>query len=239
MTELLRITDVYAGYGHAVVLEGITLALEEGEALAVLGRNGAGKTTLVATLMGHTRLHRGELRWRRRDLGALSAHRRAAAGIGWVPQEREIFRSLTVDENLTVAARPGPWNSARVYRLFPRLAERRTHYGNQLSGGEQQMLAVGRALTLNPCLMLLDEPLEGLAPVIADELILAIRGMIDEEGLSIILVEQHADTALSLTQRAVVLERGRIVHRAQSAELARDPAMLQRLVGIPDTRAEF
>src|SRR5712692_2901723 len=232
--ELLRLTDVYAGYGHAVVLEEITLAVAEGEALTVLGRNGVGKTTLMATLMGHTRLHSGELRWRQQDLRTLAPHRRAAAGLGWVPQEREIFPSLTVDENLGVAGRPGPWDSARVYRLFPRLRERRRHYGNQISGGEQQMLAIGRALMLNPRLMLLDEPLEGLAPVIVDELTLAIRSMIEQEGLSMILVEQHAEIALSMTHQAVVLERGRIVHRAASSELARDPLALGRLVGISE-----
>jgi len=232
--ELLRLTDVYAGYGHAVVLEEITLAVAEGEALTVLGRNGVGKTTLMATLMGHTRLHKGELRWRQQDLQALPPHRRAAAGLGWVPQEREIFASLTVDENLQVAGRPGPWDSERVYRLFPRLSERRRYHGNQLSGGEQQMLAIGRALMLNPRLMLLDEPLEGLAPVIVEELTVAIRGMIEQEGLSVILVEQHAEIALSMTHQAVVLERGRIVHRARSAELARDPLALSRLVGISE-----
>lgn len=237
MTELLQLNGVHAGYGRAVVLEDVAFAVTEGEALAVLGRNGVGKTTLMETIMGHTRLHRGELRWQHQDLRALPPHRRATAGLGWVPQEREIFPSLMVDENLQVAGRRGPWDRERVYGLFPRLRERRRHFGNELSGGEQQMLAIGRALMLNPRLMLLDEPLEGLAPVIVNELTAAIRDMIEQKGLSVILVEQHLEIALSLTHQALVLERGRIVHRAASAELARDSHTLNRYVGIQDTHA--
>src|SRR4051812_16792869 len=232
MSELLRLTGVCAGYGHAVVLEEVTLAVAEGEALAVLGRNGMGKTTLVATIMGHTRLHSGELHCRQQDLRALPPHRRAAAGLGWVPQEREIFPSLTVDENLSVAGRPGPWNSQRVYRLFPRLQERRRHFGNQLSGGEQQMLAIGRALMLNPRLMLLDEPLEGLAPIIIEELAQALGNL---AGIAMILVEQHAEIALSLTEQALVIERGRIAHRGRSRELLAEPTLLERYVGVQAT----
>ena len=237
MPELLQLNGVHAGYGHAVVLENIAFTVSAGAALAVLGRNGVGKTTLMETIMGHTRLHRGEMRWQQQDLRALPPHRRAAAGLGWVPQEREIFPSLTVDENLQVAGRRGPWDRERVYGLFARLRERRRHFGNELSGGEQQMLAIGRALMLNPRLMLLDEPLEGLAPVIVDELTAAIRNMIEQEGLSVILAEQHVEIALSLTHQALVLERGQIVHRAASAELARDSVTLNRFVGIQDTRA--
>ena len=238
MAELLQLNGVHAGYGRSVVLEDIAFAVSEGEALALLGRNGAGKTTLMETIMGHTRLHRGELRWQQQDLRALPPHRRAAVGLGWVPQEREIFPSLTVEENLQVAGRRGPWDRERVYGLFPRLRERRRHFGNELSGGEQQMLAIGRALMLNPRLLLLDEPLEGLAPVIVNELTAAIRDMIEQEGLSVILVEQHVEIALSLTHQALVLERGQIVHRAASAELVHDSVTLNQFVGIESAPAE-
>ena len=210
-----------AGYGDAVVLDDISLEVPEGGSLAVLGRNGVGKTTLLLTIMGFTQRHA------RRDRAgaaptsrAAPPHRRARAGLGWVAQEREIFPSLTVEENLTVAARPGRWDLARVYDLFPRLAERRANMGNQLSGGEQQMLAIARALMTNPALLLLDEPLEGLAPIIVEELAAAIGRMIEDEGTAIILVEQHAEVALSLTQEALVMERGAIVHRAPSREAA-------------------
>ncbi len=237
MPELLRLLDIEAGYGEAVVLEDFTLSLAAGETLAVLGRNGVGKTTFMATLMGHTRIRRGEMRWLGENLRATPPHRRAQLGLGWVPQEREIFPSLSVEENLTVAARLGPWHLKRVYELFPRLEERRANKGNQISGGEQQMLAMGRALMLNPRLLLLDEPLEGLAPVIVEHLVCAIRQMASQEGLAIILVEQHAELALSLTGNAIVLERGRIVHRASSRELEVDKATLARLVGIRRDRA--
>lgn len=232
MPEVLRLQNIEAGYGDAVVLEDFTLSLAEGETLAVLGRNGVGKTTFMATLMGHTRIRRGEMLWFGENLRAMSPHRRAHLGLGWVPQEREIFPSLSVEENLTVAARPGPWHLKRVYELFPRLEERRTNKGNQLSGGEQQMLAMGRALMLNPRLLLLDEPLEGLAPVIVEHLASAIRQMASQDGLAIILVEQHAEVALNLTRNAIVLERGRIVHQAASHELEADRATLARLIGV-------
>lgn len=232
MPELLCLEGIEAGYGDAVVLEDFTFTLAEGETLVVLGRNGVGKTTLMATLMGHTRIRRGEMRWRGENLRATPPHRRAHLGLGWVPQEREVFPSLSVEENLTVAARPGPWTLRRVYELFPRLQERQGNKGNELSGGEQQMLAMGRALMLNPCLLLLDEPLEGLAPVIVESLAAAIRRMAEQEGLAIVLVEQHAELALGLTQNAIVLERGRIVHRSPSRQLADDGTTLARLVGV-------
>ncbi len=229
---LLRVDGVQAGYGEAAVLDDVSFALEEGGSLALLGRNGMGKSTLLATLMGHTRMRAGTIALRGRPLERLAPHRRPAAGLGWVPQEREVFPSLTVEENLTVAARPGPWTLGRVQELFPRLRERRANLGSQLSGGEQQMLAIGRALMLNPALVLLDEPLEGLAPVIVEELSAAIRRMVEREGLAVILVEQHAHIALGLTRDAIVLERGRIVHRAPSAALMRDQATLERYVGM-------
>ncbi len=229
---LLVLHDVRAGYGDAVVLDGISLELPEGGSLAVLGRNGVGKSTLLLTIMGATGVARGALSWRGADLTAMPMHRRARAGLGWVAQEREIFPSLRVEENLTVASRRGRWDLAAVYGLFPRLAERRANMGNQLSGGEQQMLAIARALMTNPALLLLDEPLEGLAPIIVEELAAALARMIRDEGTAVILVEQHAEVALSLTQDALVMERGTIVHRAASRELLDDAATLERLIGL-------
>ena len=232
MAELLAVEGLTAGYGDGIVLEDVALTIDEGDSLALLGRNGMGKTTLLVTLMGFTRMHRGTLRWRGRDLAALPTHRRSRSGIGWVPQERFMFPSLTVEEHLTAVARPGPWNVARVYEIFPRLAERRANFGNQLSGGEQQMLAIGRALMVNPALLLLDEPMEGLAPIIVQELMGVIRELVEDAGMAVIVVEQHARLALTLTRNAIVLERGRVVHRAPSEALLRDPATLHRLVAV-------
>jgi branched-chain amino acid transport system ATP-binding protein len=230
--SLLSLTDVRSGYGSAVVLDGISFTLPERGSLAVLGRNGVGKTTLFLTIMGYTQLSRGRILWRGEDITRRPPHRRALAGIGWVAQEREIFPSLSVEENLTVAARPGRWTLDAVYEVFPRLAERRRNFGNQLSGGEQQMLAIARALMTNPALLLLDEPLEGLAPIIVEELAAAIRRMTSEGSNAFILIEQHADIALSLTEAAIVIERGRIVHSGGSAALLADHAALDRLVGL-------
>ncbi len=232
MASLLEVEDLGAGYGNASVLEGVSFALDAGASLALLGRNGMGKTTLLATLMGLTRQTRGRIRLDGRDLAAVPSHRRARAGLGWVPQERDIFASLTVEENLAVVARPGPWTLERVYATFARLAERRGNFGNQLSGGEQQMLAMGRALMLNPRLLLLDEPLEGLAPIIAQELLAVMTRMVREASMAVILVEQHAHQILPLTQRALVLERGRVVHDGASAELVAQPALLERWLGV-------
>ena len=226
---MLELDQLRAGYGDAVVLEDISLKLDEGGSLAVLGRNGVGKSTLLLTLMGFTRVHSGAVRFRAGDITHMPPHRRAQAGIGWVAQEREIFPSLSVEENLLVAARPGRWDARAVYRLFPRLQERRANMGNQLSGGEQQMLAIARALMTNPALLLLDEPLEGLAPIIVEELAVALKNL---HGVATILVEQHTAIALSLTEDAVIIERGRIVHRARSADLARDPDMAERVLGL-------
>jgi branched-chain amino acid transport system ATP-binding protein len=236
MAELLRVEGLSAGYGDAVVLEDVAFSLEAGDSLALLGRNGMGKTTLLATLMGATRRHAGALRLHddggARDLAGAPAHRRAALGLGWVPQERDIFASLTVLENLTVSARPGHWDLRRVYALFPRLEERRANLGNQLSGGEQQMLAMARALMLNPRLLLLDEPLEGLAPLIVQELLGVIRRLIEEGSMAVILVEQHARQILPLTRQAMVLERGRQVFLGASATLREDGALLERWLGV-------
>jgi branched-chain amino acid transport system ATP-binding protein len=232
MAELLAVDGVTAGYGDAVVLDDLSLSMEEGDSLALLGRNGMGKTTLLTTLMGLTKLHRGTIRWRGGNLAAMPTHRRCHAGLGWVPQERYMFPSLTVEEHLTAVARPGPWTVPKVYGIFPRLAERRANFGNQLSGGEQQMLAIGRALMVNPSLLLLDEPMEGLAPIIVQELMSVIRDLVEETGMAVIVVEQHAKLALSLTRNALVLERGRVVHRGTSEALAADEATLHRLVAV-------
>ena len=229
---LLSLNDIRAGYGSAVVLDGISFDLPDHGGLAVLGRNGVGKSMLLLTIMGYTQVGRGRVVWRGDDIATWQPHRRAQAGIGWVAQEREIFTTLTVEENLTVAARPGRWTLAAVYDLFPRMAERRRNLGNQLSGGEQQMLAIARALMTNPALLLLDEPLEGLAPIVVEELAAAIRRMTEENAGAFILVEQHADIALSLTQSALVLERGRIVHAGPSAQLLADHATLDRYIGL-------
>jgi branched-chain amino acid transport system ATP-binding protein len=229
---LLALKDVRAGYGDAVVLDDLSLEIPERGSLAVLGRNGVGKSTLLLTIMGYTQVRRGSVTWRGADITALPPHRRARAGIGWVAQEREIFPSLTVEENLTVASRPGRWTLKAVTDLFPRLAERRNSKGNQLSGGEQQMLALARALMTNPSLLLLDEPMEGLAPIIVEEVVRAIQRMREDDRTAVVLVEQHAQIALSLTEQAVLLERGRIVHRAKSANLLRDHAALDRYIGL-------
>jgi branched-chain amino acid transport system ATP-binding protein len=225
MAELLRVETLTAGYGEARVLQGVSFALEDGRSLALLGRNGVGKTTLIDTLVGVTTRFSGRIVLGGRDLTPLKPHARARAGIGWTPQERNIFRSLSVEENLTAVARPGPWTVRRVFDLFPRLEERRTNGGRQLSGGEQQMLAIGRALMLNPRLLLLDEPTEGLAPIVVDELLAALRELA-RAGLSMIVVEQKPRKILPFTDQAIVLDRGAIAHAAASADLLADPAAL-------------
>jgi branched-chain amino acid transport system ATP-binding protein len=235
MRELLSVEQLSAGYGEAVVLSGISLSLAEGQALALLGRNGMGKTTLINTIVGVTRRFSGTIALAGLDITRLRPDQRAHVGIGWVPQERNIFRSLTVQENLTVVAQPGRWTTNTVYALFPRLSERRRNLGNQLSGGEQQMLAVGRALVLNPRVLLLDEPLEGLAPILAEELLGALRRVIRDEGTSAILVEQNAKKILGVTDRAVILERGAVVHAADSATLLNDRAALETYLGVTDS----
>ena len=228
----LALEKIVAGYGETVIIENVSLMVPPGGTLAVLGRNGVGKTTLLATVMGHTNLRAGQISFAGSDLSGLAPYRRARCGIGFVPQEREIFRSLTVAENLTVAARPGDWSLARVYDLFPSLASRRLHRGNQLSGGEQQMLAIGRALMGNPSLLLMDEPLEGLAPVIVDSLLDAFDRLKREQSLAMVLIEQHARLALDFASEAIVLDRGTIVFAGPSSELLADPDRLHRLIGV-------
>ena len=232
MAELLQVEGLRSGYGEAVVVQGVSLTLGQGQSLALLGRNGTGKTTLLNTLIGVTRRHAGRIVLAGQDITALPPHRRAAAGIGWVPQERNIFKSLTVDENLTAVARPGPWTVQRAYEMFPRLAERKANMGNQLSGGEQQMLAVARALVLNPKLLLLDEPLEGLAPIMVEELLRSIARVVRDEGMSAIIVEQNPKAILPITHRTVVLDRGAVVHEGLSAELLADRARLDRWLAV-------
>jgi branched-chain amino acid transport system ATP-binding protein len=228
----LVLDRVSAGYGETVVIEEISLDLPPSGTLAVLGRNGVGKTTLMATIMGHTRLRGGAIRFAGREITALPSYRRVRLGIGFVPQEREIFPSLTVEENLLVAARPGRWSVARVYEFFPSLGERRRNRGNQLSGGEQQMLAIGRALIGNPSLLLMDEPLEGLAPVIVDALLAGLDRLKREDDLALLLVEQHARLALELAPEAIILDRGVIVFAGSSGELLDDSQRLTSLMGV-------
>ena len=228
----LVLDGVEAGYGETVVLEKISLALPPGGTLAVLGRNGVGKTTLLATIMGHTRLHAGRIRFAGRDFSILPPYRRARLGIGLVPQEREIFPSLTVEENLLVAAQPGAWTLPRIYDLFPALASRRRNRGNHLSGGEQQMLSIGRALIGNPALLLMDEPLEGLAPVIVDTLLSGLGRVRREDHLSLMLVEQHARLALEFAEDAIILDRGAIIFSGPSRELLDAPERLEALMGV-------
>jgi branched-chain amino acid transport system ATP-binding protein len=231
-TADLTLERLRAGYGRTVVLDGVSLSLQSGATLAVLGRNGVGKTTLLSTIMGHTTLHGGTIRFRGRDITALPAYARCRAGIGLVPQEREIFPSLTLEENLTVAQRPGRWTLERVYDFFPRLAERRRNRGNQLSGGEQQMLAIGRALMGNPLLLLMDEPLEGLAPVIVDALLSGLDRLKREDDVALLLVEQHARLALEFAENAVILDRGAVVFSGASRPLLEAPERLAGLIGV-------
>jgi branched-chain amino acid transport system ATP-binding protein len=238
MPDLLAIDHLCAGYGEAVVIPEMSLRLGEGQVLALLGRNGTGKTTLINSIVGVTRRFSGTVKLGGKDITTLRPDQRARGGIGWVPQERNIFRSLTVEENMTAVAQPGQWTVKKVYDMFPRLEERKNNFGNQLSGGEQQMLAIGRALTLNPQVLLLDEPTEGLAPIIVDELLLALGKITRAGGICSIIVEQNAQKILGLADRAVILERGTIVHDAPSAALKADPAVLERFLGVAGGKAK-
>jgi branched-chain amino acid transport system ATP-binding protein len=229
---LLQVRGLLAGYGHARVLHGIDFVLEPGRTLVIIGRNGVGKTTLVETLMGLTTLHGGEIDFAGQRVEQLPAHRRNRLGIGWVPQSREIFPSLTVEENLRVVARPGPWSVERVCTLFPRLAERRRHHGDELSGGEQQMLAMARALITNPRLLLLDEPVEGLAPLIVQEMFSAIDAMRRSGDMALIVVEQKHELALAHGDDCIVIDHGTVVHRATCTSMQGDAALLDRLLGV-------
>ena len=234
MADLLELEGISAGYGEAVVLTDISLKLPEGQALALLGRNGTGKTTLINTIVGLTRRRAGIIRLGGVDVTRLRPDQRAMAGIGWVPQERNIFKSLTVDENITAVATKGPWTLERIFAMFPRLAERRRNMGDQLSGGEQQMLAIGRALALNPRVLLLDEPTEGLAPIIVDELLAALRKIVREEQIAAIIVEQSPRKILPLTDTAIILDRGMIAYKGDSAALAGDATTLANLLGVAE-----
>jgi branched-chain amino acid transport system ATP-binding protein len=228
----LELAGVRAGYGATVVLEGLDLRIGRGECVAVLGRNGVGKSTLLATIMGHATLQDGAILFAGQDIAGWRPHRRARAGLGWVPQEREVFPSLTVRENLAVASRPGAWTMARAFELFPRLRERAGHAGRALSGGEQQMLAIGRALVGNPSLLLMDEPFEGLAPIVVDQLASVIARLRADGAMTMLLVEQRPDIALELAERAVIMARGRVVFDDTSARLSSDPDLLHTLVGV-------
>jgi branched-chain amino acid transport system ATP-binding protein len=229
-SPVLELSDVWAGYADTIVLEGISLSLPPRGSLAILGRNGVGKTTLLATIMGHTQMKSGRIEFKDQSIEKAPIFKRSRLGIGYVPQTRDIFPSLTVAENLKVAQRPGRWPIERVYDLFPRLSERQHNMGNQLSGGEQQMLAMGRALMGNPDLLLLDEPMEGLAPIIVEMLLRVIERLIKEESLSVILVEQSAKLALGVTQEVLVLSRGQIIHQGQSEALLNNPDLLAQLI---------
>jgi branched-chain amino acid transport system ATP-binding protein len=237
MPDLLAIENLRAGYGEAIVLPNMSLRMPEGQVLAVLGRNGTGKTTLMNSIVGVVRRFGGSITLAGRDITAMRPDERARAGIGWVPQERNIFRSLTVEENMTAVAQPGPWTVDEIYEMFPRLKERRGNFGNQLSGGEQQMLAIGRALTLNPKVLLLDEPTEGLAPIIVEELLKAIGSITRGTGICSVIVEQNAQKILGLADRVVILERGTIVHDAPSQALKTDPSVLERHLGVAGAAA--
>lgn len=232
MAPLMQVDAVTAGYGATVILEQISLGVEAGDAVSVLGRNGVGKTTLLATIMGHTTLHSGSILFGGENISRWPIYRRSAAGIGFVPQEREVFRSLTVHEHLSVAARPGKWDADAVYRLFPGLKSRMDAFGNQLSGGEQQMLAIGRALVTNPSLLLLDEPLEGLAPVVVEELIAALHSLRSSGELTIVLVEQHARIALEFSSRTIIIDHGTVVYEGDSRPLLDDELRLSQLLGF-------
>ncbi len=228
----LELDKVFAGYGETVVLEDIKLTLGAGDTLSIIGRNGVGKSTLFATIMGHTNLHGGRLLLHGKDISQIATYRRVTSGLGYVPQEREIFPSLSLRENLEVAARPGPWTIDKVFELFPRLGERAENRGNQLSGGEQQMLAIVRALVGNPTVLLMDEPSEGLAPVIVEELARAVKQLSMAGELSMVLVEQNTRLALDIAPRVAVMDRGRIVYDGASATLRDDPARLEQLIGV-------
>jgi len=232
VAEALALRHVSAGYGETVVLEDVNLALAPGESISVIGRNGVGKTTLLATVMGHTTMHAGEVTLGGVGLNRMAIFRRARRGLGWLPQEREIFPSLSVRENLTIGARPGHWTLERVIELFPNLGARLSNMGNQLSGGEQQMLSIARALLTNPSVLLMDEPTEGLAPVIVEALAAVLQRLRGEGALSIVLVEQNSRVALAFSSRTVVMDKGRIVYDGESAALRADPERLAALIGV-------
>lgn len=231
-TPLLRIHNLTAGYGEARVLHDVELSIAHGSSLALLGKNGMGKTTLLRTIMGLTTQHAGAIHYQQQPINALASWQRARIGIAWSPQERAIFSSLTVEENLIIVQQPGPWNLPTIYQLMPRLAERKRHTGMQLSGGEQQMLAIARALIRNPLLLLLDEPLEGLAPTIANEILQLLQTLVDRSQISVIIVEQRARQILPIVNEAVILERGKVVYHDSASTLLTDINSQERWLGV-------
>jgi branched-chain amino acid transport system ATP-binding protein len=232
MADALVVSGVFAGYGETHVLEDLSLTIEEGASLSVIGRNGVGKSTLLATIMGATDQHGGSIKLFGQEISRMPIHRRVRAGLGYVPQEREIFPSLSVQENLTVGAQPGDWTVEKILEMFPNLAGRLDNMGNQLSGGEQQMLSIARALMGQPKLLLMDEPSEGLAPIIVEELVRVMRRLGEDGGMTVVLVEQNPRVALDFSNRTIVMDRGRIVHDGASQELASDKELLDRLIGV-------
>ncbi len=237
MSAVLDLCDVTAGYGPTVIIENLSLALQAGEVLAVLGRNGVGKSTLMKTIVGQTRLHRGEVHLKGESIGRLPSYRRALSGIGYVPQERDIFGTLTIEENLRISARSGRWTVEAIFELFPNLAGRRRNRGDEISGGEQQMLSIGRALVGNPSVLLLDEPMEGLAPVIIDQILKVLHTLRSAGGLVIVLVEQYALMALEFAPRTIVLDRGRAIFDGRSIELSGNPELMASCLGLSGSLA--
>jgi branched-chain amino acid transport system ATP-binding protein len=234
MASALELKGVSAGYGETVVLEEVSVALAPGESISIIGRNGVGKTTLLATVMGHTNLHKGDVVLAGSSIARVPVYRRALLGLGFVPQEREIFPSLSVRENLEVGARAGAWTQERIFELFPNLKARLSNKGNQLSGGEQQMLSIARALLTNPSVLLMDEPTEGLAPVIVEALAAVLAQLRKAGGLSIILVEQNSRVALEFSPRTIIMDKGRIVYDGESAPLRADPERLAKFIGVQE-----
>jgi branched-chain amino acid transport system ATP-binding protein len=230
---MLKLEGVVAGYGPTTVLDGLSFEVGGGERLAMIGRNGVGKTTALRAIMGLLPLRSGKVIFQGQDVSSLMPHQRAALGLGYVPQTRDIFPSLTVEENLLAGLKRRPRSALdEAYALFPRLAERRNNGGTQLSGGEQQMLSVARALLGRPSMMLLDEPLEGLAPLIRLELLRAFGNLSQETGIAVVIVEQQVDEALGYAQRAVILDHGTVVHSARAGALLADTEALERWVGM-------
>jgi branched-chain amino acid transport system ATP-binding protein len=230
---MLEVRDIHTYYGDSYVLQGVSLSMERGMCLGILGRNGAGKTTLIRSIVGFTPPRRGRVVFKDRDVTGWASNRIIAAGLGLVPQGRRVFPSLTVLENLQVAAvgRPGPWAVEPVMDLFPRLRERALNRAGKLSGGEQQMLAIARALMTNPDLLLMDEPTEGLAPLLVRE-VARVIGELKASGLSILLVEQNLPMALRVADRVHVLSRGQIVHSCTAAELSANREVTARYLGL-------